>query len=155
MIQKPKIQYVGQFYIYGSEAQALKEKQKKARTRLPVARPVPVNEIWVEPTAIFSILLAAALLVTMAVGVLRLYGDLRSYTVMADYVDELAQENTRLRETYREGLDLNEVENRAKALGLVSVDEVEKRTIRLTVPAPQPEETLWDDIQWFFRGLFA
>ena len=31
MDQKPEIQYVGQFYVYGSEVQAEKKKQQKKR----------------------------------------------------------------------------------------------------------------------------
>lgn len=155
MIQKPKIQYVGQFYIYGSEAPALKDKRKKAKTGLPVARPTPVDEIRVEPVAILSIFLAVTLVLVMGVGAIRLYGEVRTYTVMADYADSLAQENTRVRQAYRECVDLSEIESRAKALGLVPVDQVEVLTVHLTPPITQQEETLWDDIQWFFRGLFA
>ena len=40
MNQKPKIQYVGQFYVHGSEARALQLQQEKrqAKTKLPLAR---------------------------------------------------------------------------------------------------------------------
>ena len=40
MSQKPKIQYVGQFYIHGSEARQLElqEKRKQARSKLPLER---------------------------------------------------------------------------------------------------------------------
>ena len=40
MVQKPKIQYIGQFYVHGSEAKKLEllEQKKKARTKLPLAR---------------------------------------------------------------------------------------------------------------------
>ena len=40
MSQKPKIQYVGQFYIHGSEARQLElqEKKKQAKSKLPLER---------------------------------------------------------------------------------------------------------------------
>ena len=40
MSQKPKIQYVGQFYIHGSEARQLElqEKKKRAKSKLPLER---------------------------------------------------------------------------------------------------------------------
>ena len=41
MVQKPKIQYVGQFYVHGSEARKLElqQEKKKAKTSLPAVRP--------------------------------------------------------------------------------------------------------------------
>ena len=39
MERKPEIQYVGQFYVYGSEARQLEEKKRRqAKTSLPMAR---------------------------------------------------------------------------------------------------------------------
>ena len=42
MDQKPEIQYVGQFYVYGSEVQAEKKKQQK-KNQLPKI-PKPTRE---------------------------------------------------------------------------------------------------------------
>lgn len=157
MTQKPKIQYVGQFYVHGSEARAvaLKEKPKKAKTRLPLAKLEQITEIQVEPAAVVSIVLAVMLLAGMVSGCLSLRTQWLQYRTMANYVDQLAAENVSLTETYRASFNLNEVESRALALGLVPQDQVEHRTITLTVPTPVEEETLWDDIVWFFQGLFA
>ena len=157
MTQKPKIQYVGQFYIHGSEAQAvaLKEKQKKAKTRLPLAKLEQITEIQVEPVAVVSIVLAVALLAAMVSGCLSLRAQWAQYQTMANYVDQLAAENVSLMEAYRASYDLDEVEARAQALGLVRVEQVAHRSITLTPPAPVVEETLWDEIVWFFQGLFA
>lgn len=157
MTQKPKIQYIGQFYVHGSEARAaaLKEKQKKARTVLPLAKLEQITEIRVEPVAVVSIVLAAALLVAMIVGTVGLYGELESYHAMAEYADRLNQENVALLEDFRGSYSLSEIEIRALALGMVPQDQVKTVTITLTPPAAAAEETWIDDLVWFFEGLFA
>ena len=38
---------------------------------------------------------------------------------------------------------------------MVPVEEVPSRTITVTLSQPKPERTLWDDIVWFFGGLFG
>ena len=57
MAQKPKIQYIGQFYVHGSEARALalEEERKQAKARRPLARLQQVELIYVDPVAVVSI----------------------------------------------------------------------------------------------------
>ena len=49
MNQKPKIQYVGQFYVHGSEARALQlqEEKRQAKTKLPLARIQKIEKIYI------------------------------------------------------------------------------------------------------------
>lgn len=156
MTQKPKIQYVGQFYIYGSEAKALAEKQrKKAKTKLPLAKPVQTAQISVEPLALASILVAVVLVVGMALAALQLHTAWQEYDVMSGYVDRLTQENVQLLEAYRSGYDLDEIESYALAMGMVPVEEVPNISITVKVPEPAEEPGLWEDIVWFFCGLLA
>ena len=63
MNQKPKIQYVGQFYIHGSEARQLElqEKKKHAKSKLPLERLRKVEVIYLDPVAIFGIVTALVL----------------------------------------------------------------------------------------------
>ena len=156
MTQKPKIQYVGQFYVYGSEAKApaLKEK-KKPKTKLPQAKRETVTEITLEPLALGSIAVTVVLLVALAVSAFQLRSAWQDYTVMSGYVDRLTTTNVELLETYRASYSLDDVEIQAQALGMVPVEQVKTVTVRLTPPVTQAEETLWDDIVWFFKGLFA
>lgn len=156
MTQKPKIQYVGQFYVYGSEAKApaLKEK-KKPKTKLPQAKRETVTEITLEPLALGSIAVTVVLLVALAVSAFQLRSAWQEYTIMSGYVDQLTTTNVELLETYRAGYSLDDVEIQAQSLGMVPAEQVKTVTIRLTPPVTQVEETLWDDIVWFFKGLFA
>ena len=156
MTQKPKIQYIGQFYVYGSEAKALAEKErKKAKTKLPLAKPVQTAEIRVEPLALASILVAVVLVVTMALTAWDLHTAWQEYDVMAGYVDRLTEENVQLMKEYRASYNLDEIESYALALGLVPQDQVKNISITLTVPQPQEEPGLREDIVWFFQGLLA
>ena len=139
MTEKPKIQYIGQFYVPGSEAQVLapKKKKKKAKTKLPIAKQEQVKAIYIDPVALIGITVAVVMLAVMVVGALQLRGD------------------AELERTYRDGYDLEDIRDKALALGMVPVEEVPSRTITVTISQPKPERTLWDDIVWFFGGLFG
>lgn len=156
MIHKPEIQYIGQFYVYGSEARQLEQKkQRKPKTKLPLARVRKVEKISVDPVALGGIVVAVALLVVMAVGALQLYRDWNDYNQMSTYVSQLKKENAQLTRTYRASYDLEEVRKRATALGLVPEDEAQTMIIAVTAPTEQPEPTFWEEVTGFLNGLFA
>lgn len=157
MTEKPKIQYIGQFYVPGSEAQVLapKKKKKKAKTKLPIAKQEQVKAIYIDPVALIGITVAVVMLAVMVVGALQLRGDWAQYEQMSNYVSQLNRDNAELEHTYRDGYDLEDIRDKALALGMVPVEEVPSRTITVTISQPKPERTLWDDIVWFFGGLFG
>lgn len=156
MIHKPEIQYVGQFYVYGSEARQLEQKkQRKPKTKLPLVRVRKVEKISVDPVALGGIVVAVVLLVVMAVGSLQLYRDWTDYNQMSTYVSQLKKENAQLTRTYRAGYDLEEVRKRSAALGLVPESEAKTMIIAITAPAEQPEPTFWEEVTGFLKGLFA
>ncbi len=157
MNQKPKIQYIGQFYVHGSEARALElqEEKKQAKTKLPLAKLEAVEKIYVDPVALVGIAVAVFMLVVMILGAVQLQNDWAHYTQMADYVTELRTENARLTQNYRSGYDLEDVEMKALAMGLVPKSELETVTVTITHPVIQPELT-WDQkVVRFWNGLWA
>ena len=157
MIQKPEIQYIGQFYVPGSEAKVLapKQKKKKAKTKLPVARQEQQKVICIDPVALAGIAAAVVLLTVMVLGALQLRDDWKQYETMSRYVSQLNYENAQLEQTYRAGYDLEDIRDKALAIGMVPVEELETRSVTVTISQREPEPTLWDDIVWFFSGLFA
>ena len=157
MNQKPKIQYVGQFYIHGSEARQreLQEKKKRAKSKLPMERLHKAEVIYLDPVAIFGITVALIMLAVMIVGAVRIHADWQEYRVMSDYVSRLNSENAQLQADYRSQYDLEDIRVKAAALGMVPKSELEKRTVYVTVPQPEPEMTWLEEIQWFLNGLFA
>lgn len=156
MVQKPKIQYVGQFYVHGSEARQMElQEQKKAKTRLPLDRLQKVEKVHVDPVAIAGIVVAVFMLVVMTMGAVQLHQDWEEYQQVSSYVSRLKKENAELTETYREGYDLEDIRTKALALGLVPKEELQTRTVTITVPEPKPVPSKIDEIKWFLEGLFA
>ena len=157
MSQKPKIQYVGQFYIHGSEARQLElqEKKKRAKSKLPLERLRKVEVVYLDPVAIFGIVTALVMLTVMILGVLQIRDDWEEYRGMSNYVSRLNSENAQLQADYRSQYDLEDIRVKAQALGMVPKSELEVRTVYVTIPQPEPEMTWLEEIQWFLSGLFA
>ena len=156
MSQKPKIQYVGQFYIHGSEARQLElQEKKKAKSKLPLERLRKMEVIYLDPVAIFGIVTALVMLTVMILGVLRIRDDWEEYRVMSNYVSRLNSENAELLADYRSQYDLEDIRVKAQAMGMVPKSELEVRTVYVTIPQPEPEMTWLEEIQWFLSGLFA
>ena len=111
MERKPDIQYIGQFYIHGSEARELarQEQAKRARTMLPLFRQQRVKKIYVDPVAVAGIAVAVFMLVVMIVGAISIHNAWNQYIQMSAYVEKLTQENTVLEQDYRSGYDLEDI----------------------------------------------
>ncbi|MDY3225330.1 MAG: hypothetical protein SOW84_05585 [Candidatus Faecousia sp.] len=156
MNQKPKIQYVGQFYIHGSEARQLElERKKQAKSKLPLERLRKVEVVYLDPVAILGITVALVMLAVMLLGVLQLRQDWTEYQTMSDYLSRLNSENAELTADYRSQYDLEDIRVKAQALGMVPKTELEERTVYVTVPQPEPKMTWLEELQWFVEGLFA
>ena len=157
MSQKPKIQYVGQFYIHGSEARQLElqEKKKQAKSKLPLERLRKVEVVYLDPVAIFGIVTALVMLAVMILGVLQIRDDWQDYRTTSNYVSRLNSENAELQADYRSKYDLEDIRVKAQALGMVPRSELETQTVYVTVPQPEPEMTWLEELQWFLTGLFA
>lgn len=157
MAKKPDIQYIDKFYVHGSEARVLELKPKRRiiKTVLPLSAPDKTVKIHVDPVAICGIVVAVALLVALVIGSVQYVQVFREYRGMKDYVVSVQNKNVELRESYRSKVDLPAVEQRALELGMIPIEMAEKITIRVEQPAEEPETTIWDDIEWFCKGLFA
>lgn len=157
MERKPDIQYVHQFYIYGSEAPAieLEKPKKKRRFSLPQVVPERKLRLCIDPMAVCGIAVAIVMLILMAVGVSQYMEACDSYEAMSDYVIDLRNENVRLEQEFRAGYDLEDIHAKAIALGMIPVEEAEVEYIAGYVPIEKEEPTIWEDIIWFCKGLFA
>lgn len=157
MNQKPKIQYVGQFYVHGSEARQLQlqEQKRQAKTKLPLARIQKIEKIYVDPVALAGIVVAVVMLVTMVLGAVQIKRDWDRYEQASAYVSELKKENARLNHAYRLSYDLEDIKSKALAMGLVPKSELETVSITVTVPEREPVLTRSDEIRLFLEGLFA
>lgn len=156
MAQKPKIQYIGMFYVHGSEAKklALEEQRREARTKLPLARLQRVERFYVDPVAIAAIVVSVLLLVSMVAGALALQDDWAAYQQMSSYLSDLNAANAQLRQEYREGYDLADIELKATALGMVPRDTLERRTVTVSVPEPEPQINRVDMLKLTLEEMF-
>ena len=157
MNQKPKIQYVGQFYVHGSEARQLQlqEEKRQAKTRLPLARIQKIEKIYVDPVALVGIAVAVVMLVTMVLGAVQLKRDWDQYERVSAYVSELKKENARLNHAYRLSYDLKDIESKALAMGMIPKNELETMAVTVTVPQPEVKLTRMEEMKLFLEGLFA
>ena len=157
MNQKPKIQYVGQFYVHGSEARALQlqEQKRQAKTKLPLARIQKIEKIYVDPVALAGILVSVVMLVTMVLGAVQIKRDWDQYEQVSAYVSELKKENARKSHVYRLSYDLEDIKSKALAMGLVPKSELQTMAVTVNVPEKEPELTRVEEIRSFLEGLFA
>ena len=159
MARKPEIQYIGQFYVYGSEAKQLevKEKVKKEKIHLPLPKFETIRKIQVEPVAIGSIVIAMVLLFAMVLGTVRIQSAWAEYNVMNDYVTELQNVHAERLHNYRVKCDLDKIKATALSLGMVPASELETITVDVTVPqkAEEPSffQAAWEEFKWFIDGL--
>lgn len=155
MNRKPDIQYVGQFYIHGSEALELarREQARKAKTRLPLGRLKNIQKVYVDPVALIGIVVAVVMLTVMVLGAVKIHEAWTEYEAMSSYVDELKRENAVLDHGYRSGFDLEDIRTKAIALGMIPAEEATNVDVTVTIPVTEPEPTWWEEIVWFFEGL--
>lgn len=157
MTRKPEIQYIGQFYVHGSEARALElqEKKKQPRTILPIAKLEKIEKLYVDPVALIAICVAAFMLVTMVLGMVQIYHDWQEYRQISDRVETLRIANHEKTEAYRASHDLKDIKVKAMAMGMIPKAEAQHMTIHLNRSFPEPEMTFLDEVKWFVSGLFA
>ena len=154
MERKPDIQYVGQFYVHGSEALELARQQNKsAKTKLPLSRISSIQKVYVDPVAMLGIAVAVVMLVVMVISAVRIPGAWAEYEQMSTYLEKLETENTLLEHSYRSSYDLNDIAEKAAALGMIPTGEAETIQVTVTMPLVEPEPTWWEDVVWFFDGL--
>lgn len=157
MVQKPDIQYVTQFYSYGSEAKVLELKpaKKNKKTALPKALPDQKIRIAVDPVAWAGIVIALALVILMAVSVQSYLNVCAEYQAMNERVINLQNTNVERQIDYEQMYDLDDIREKALALGMIPMEEAEVIIIAPVIPEPEPETPWWDEIAWFLKGLFA
>lgn len=157
MLAKPDIQYVTQFYSYGSEAKVLELKpaQKKKKSALPKAMPQQKIRILVDPVAWAGILVAVVMVILMAVSVNSYLDVCADYTVMTNHVIELQNFNVEKQQEYAGMYDPDDIREKALALGMIPMEEAEVITFAPVIPQPEPEAPWYENISWFLSGLFA
>ena len=155
MAYKPEIQYIEQFFIPGSEVPQLQPGRSGSPERKRQPRQEKKIRILVDPVALAGIVVAVTMLILMAVGVYQFNAAAREQEVMQAYLLELQDTNVTREYEYYTKLDLEKIEEQARALGMIPREEARSITIHVEVPQPEPEPTWWENVLWFLEGLFA
>ena len=150
MAQKAEIQYVSQFYDFGSD----RKKKKKQPRHLP-KKEVKIHVISIDPVALCGIFSALVLLAALVFGGIHLHFMWQDHVAVKDYLDQLKVQNAELQHSFSTGYNLDDVKTMADSYGLQPEDEMETRYVRVTPPKVEPEPTWFDDVKWFLKGLFA
>ena len=156
-MQKPEIQYVGQFYVHGSAAKkvAVKPQKEEKEYSIPLHRFEKIRKVYVDPVAIAGIVLAMVFLVCMVAGTLQMQNAWQELNTAKQYLHHVENIHTERLATYHSGYNLKEVREAALQMGMIPVSEAVHMTVTVTMPEPEVEPTLWEEIVWFAKGLFA
>lgn len=157
MARQPDIQYV-RFYTAGSAARKLEtevQPQKKAELPKPKVRRQRRKIIRIDPIALCAVAVAVVMFVAMVAGVVELATVSIRADEMESYAAQLQGVNAQLRDTYESGYDLADIEEKALAMGMVPVDQVEHITVQVETKQPEPEPTFWEKLGAMFAELFA
>ena len=156
MAPKHDILYVN-FYTDGSAARKMAPAFPAAQPRKSVnAKRKKKTVIFLDPVAVCSLIVAAVLLISMAVGLTQLQNAQAEAAAMESYLEQLTAENERLAQKFDSQVDLETVEKTALALGMVPKEQVQSTPINVTVtPEEAPAETFWSQVTAFLTNLFA
>lgn len=155
MIRQPDIQYVS-YSIDGTAARKL-DNRRAPVAQSPKAQPAHRRRrkvIKIDPVSLCAMAVACMMLVVMVVGLVRLGDANREAEQMDRYVMKLQEENNQLQVQYEENYDLEDVRQKALAMGLVPKDVDHMRIPEAPVQM-ETKKTIWDEISNFLAGLFA
>ena len=157
MVRKPDIQYIDKFYVHGSEAKVLelKTEKKKTKTVLPKFYPQKETVVRVDVLSMCAIAVAVTMVVLMVVGAFQLKASFARCDAMSDYVIALQNENVELTEQYYAGFDAEDIHWKATALGMIPMEDAKTMTFKVVMPEEEPVPTLWENVEWFLKGLLA
>lgn len=154
MARQFDVQYV-RFYTDGSAAKKVAPVAPLKTIKLPKVKKHKRLVIAIDPVAIMGIVMAAAMLVLMTVGVVQLNNSRKELQAMTEYVEALQEEKVSLEQTFSQGYDLEEIQRTALALGLVPKEQVQHITIRVPEEQIEEEPGTWERLYIFLTGLFA
>ncbi len=149
MAKRGGVMYI-QYHIEGTAARQpeVRPLRKKAQPQAPRK---PQVVLQVQPLALLGILVAAVMLLSMAVGSVKLWKAQQEKQAMAEYVAHLEWANGLLEAEYESSLDLERIERDALALGMVPQEQVPHMSISLPETPTEEPQGFWEKIIGFFQ----
>ena len=155
MAQKPKIEYVGRSYLFGTEAPKLDEHRKTLKSLLPAIKLERFRNIYIDPVGFLGLTVAVVLLVMLVAGALQMKQTRAEYDAMQTYLSGLKRENAQLSHAYHTRYDLEEIREQADKIGMVDAEDTERFTVIFSVPEHEEEPSAWDEFVWLITGLLS
>lgn len=158
MARQPDIQYI-QMYNYGSTARkvAPRPQAQKEKYQLPEQQPrkVQTQKKLLDPLSFCAVAVSCVILVALAIGVFRL-GELttRRYELQ-QHIEVLQRKQAGLYQDYEEICDFQQVEQRARQMGMIGGNEAVHVQMGAVNPEPQQEPGFLDRMEQLFDELFA
>lgn len=137
MAQNVDVQYVS-FYTAGSSALKVSPAIPLKTLTVPKKKRVKRVMLFLDPLALAAVSLALVMTVLLSVGFAQLTNVWKEEAAMASYVNMLQAENIALQTQYDQGIDLQEIEENALALGLVPAEQITQVHIQLETQVTAP-----------------
>lgn len=156
MALQPDIQYV-QFYIDGTAAKNLERQPvKKSAVPAPKRRRVRRKTIAVDPAAVIGTVVVMVMLCAMVAGLFEYYAGRERNRRMNDYVTAMELENAQLQQQYRDGYDLEQIQEIAESMGMVPAEDAQQIQIQVQIPETEAARMgFWETVATFLAGLFS
>ena len=155
MAQKAEIQYVGQFYVFGSEAPQPKPQVKRPKVKLPELHLERLQKVYIDPVALCGVVIAVVMLALLIAGAYQLRDTRAAYDQMKTQLSSLKRENASLGHTYHTSYDLEDIRQQALKIGMVEAEKAECFTVFFDMPKEEKKDSAWDDFFWLLSGLFS
>lgn len=121
----------------GSAAYDVNYRREEHRARRPAKRPAPQKQprvrarLTVSPLAVLGMLAAACMLVFVICSYVQLFEQTTEVSQLQTQLEEAQTRNARLQATYDSKIDLNVIEEKARALGMTLPNN--KQTVYLNL----------------------
>ncbi len=157
MVRNPDIEYIDKYYVHGSEAKVIEFAPNKRTPQTTLPKPLREKKISIEidPVAVCGLVVAVVMLIVMAVGLVDFRAACEENRIVSEKLQELRDDNVMKQYTYYTKLDMEYVEDSAKAMGMVSASEAPVIAITVSVPEAEEAYTPWGDFLWSLSCLFA
>lgn len=158
MARQPDVQYI-QMYNYGSTAQKLapRPRYRKEKYQLPEqhSQPRQAKQKLLDPLSVCAIVVASVMLVAMLIGMFRIGALTSTRQELEEHIGVLQEERADLQKAYEGAYDLEQVEQRARQMGLVYPNEVYHVQMGAVEVETPREPSFGERLSAFFSELFA
>lgn len=156
MAMQTEIQYVCYRYDGTSALQPVAQTNAVARRDThSVARPRKQKAKRINMVSVLAVVMMIVMLASIVVTLVRMDAMRTEEQLLQNYIVDLEADNVTLQEQYRAGYDLEDIRQKALAMGMVPKDQVEQIILPVQLPQQEQEQTVWDQIGIFLAGLFA